>query len=70
MVYVCGKFQNKEKPFKHQRRRRLQSAMEIDHEMFSLPSADSRRTVVSFWQKNVQKYWLTTYRTMPALEKL
>ena len=24
-----------------------------------LPSADSRMTVVSFWRKNVQKYWLT-----------
>ena len=24
----------------------------------SLPSADSRRAVVSFWQKNVHKYWL------------
>ena len=36
------------------------SFMEIDHEIFStyflnhsLPSADSRRAVVSFWQKNV-----------------
>ena len=26
---------------------------------YSLPSADSRRAVVSFWQKNVHKYWLT-----------
>ena len=26
----------------------------------SLPSTDSRRAVVSFWQKNVHKYWLTT----------
>ena len=26
----------------------------------SLPSADSRRAVVSFWRKNVHKYWLTT----------
>ena len=25
----------------------------------SLPSADSRRAVVSFWQKNVAQYWLT-----------
>ena len=35
------------------------SFMEIDHEIFSkghsLPSADSRRAVVSFWQKNVHK---------------
>ena len=23
----------------------------------SLPSADSRRAVVSFWRKNVHKYW-------------
>ena len=33
------------------------SFMEIDHEIFfygnSTPSADSRRAVVSFWQKNV-----------------
>ena len=26
----------------------------------SLPSADSRRAVVSLWQKNVHMYWLTT----------
>ena len=34
---------------------RYHSFVEIDHEIFSmvLPSADSRRTVVSFWQKNV-----------------
>ena len=25
----------------------------------SLPSADSRTVVVSFWGKNVHKYWLT-----------
>ena len=25
----------------------------------SLPSTDSRRTVVSFWRKIVYKYWLT-----------
>ena len=33
-----------------------QSFVEIDHEIFSmviLSSADSRRTVVSFWRKNV-----------------
>ena len=24
-----------------------------------LPSTDARRTVVSFWQKNMHKYWLT-----------
>ena len=33
--------------------------MEIDHEIFfyghSLPSADSRRAVVSLWEKNVHK---------------
>ena len=32
------------------------SFMEIDHG-HSLPSAYSRRAVVSFWQKNVHKYW-------------
>ena len=35
---------------------RQHSFMEIDHEIFSmvlLPSADLRRAVVSFWQKNV-----------------
>ena len=25
-----------------------------------LPSTDSKREVVSFWQKNMHKYWLTT----------
>ena len=39
------------------RRGRQHSFVEIDHEIFlyghSLPSADSRRAVVSFWQKNV-----------------
>ena len=39
------------------------SFVEIDHEIFSSTilslSADSRRVVVSFWQKNVHKYWLT-----------
>ena len=38
--------------------------MEIDHEIFSmvipsLPSADLRRVLVSFLQKNVHKYCLT-----------
>ena len=32
----------------------------------SLPSADSRRASVSFWQKNVHKYWLTAFRTKPV----
>ena len=35
---------------------RQHSFVEIDHEIFSghsLPSADSRRAVVSFWRKNV-----------------
>ena len=36
--------------------------VEIDHEIFSmvilLPSADSRRVVVSFWQKNVHNIGL------------
>ena len=40
------------------RRGRQHSFVEIDHEIFifyghSLPSADSRRAVVSFWRKNV-----------------
>ena len=39
------------------RRGRQHSFMEIDHEIFSTVilslSADSRRAVVSFWQKNV-----------------
>ena len=39
------------------RRGRQHSFMEIDHEIIfyghSLPSADSRRAVVSFWRKNV-----------------
>ena len=41
------------------------SFIEIDHELsifcgYSLPSSDSRRAVVSFWRKNVHKYWFTT----------
>ena len=46
--------------------------MEIDHDItkhfysHSLPSADSRRAVVSFWQKIVHKYWLTVKRTKYA----
>ena len=32
----------------------------------SFPPADSRRTLVNFWRKNVQKNWLTTKRTNPA----
>ena len=38
------------------RRGRQHSFVEIDHEIFSshsLPSADSRRAVVGFWQKNM-----------------
>ena len=35
------------------RRGRQHFFVEIDHEIFSLPSTDSRRAVVSFWQKNV-----------------
>ena len=40
------------------RRGQQHSFVEIDHEIFStvihsLPSADSRRAVVSFWRKNV-----------------
>ena len=40
----------------HPSRGRQHSFVEIDHEIFStviLPSADSRRAVVSFWRKNV-----------------
>ena len=43
---------------------RQHSFVEIDHEIFSkvigytFPSAYSRRTIVSFWQKIVHKYWL------------
>ena len=44
--------------------------VEIDHEVHffghSLPSVDLRRAVVSYWQKYVHKYWLTTQRTKPA----
>ena len=29
----------------------------------SLSSADPRRVVVSFWQKDVHKYWLTAWKT-------
>ena len=32
--------------------------------------AYSRRTVVSFWQKNVHKYWSTTKETKPAQKKV
>ena len=32
----------------------------------SLPSVDSRRAVVSFWRKNVHRYWLTDQRTKTA----
>ena len=46
--------------------------MEIDNEIFStiilfLPLIQDGQ--VSFWQKNVHKYWLTIYRTKPAQEK-
>ena len=36
---------------------------------YSLPSADSRRAVVSFWRKNVHKCWLISLRTEPVQEK-
>ena len=32
-------------------------------------SADSRKAVVSFWQKDVQMFWLTTLRTKSFQEK-
>ena len=41
---------------------RQHSFVEIDQEIFStviLPYADSRKSFVSFWRKNVHKYWLT-----------
>ena len=41
---------------------RKHSFVEIDHEYFLRifsASADLRRAVVSFWQKNVHKYWLS-----------
>ena len=31
-----------------------------------LSSADSRKVVVSYWQKCVLMYWLTAYRTKHA----
>ena len=49
------------------------SFKDIDHEIFStvlFPSADSRRAVVSFWQKNVHKYWLTAWRIKPAQKQV
>ena len=33
---------------------------EIDHEIYPIYA------VVSFWQKNVHKYWLTAERTKPV----
>ena len=48
--------------------------MKIDHEIFSKViisfPADSRRAIVSFWQKNVHKYRLIALRTKPAQEKV
>ena len=47
--------------------------MEIDHAIISTviptPSADSRRAVVTYWQKYVHANWLTAKRTKPAQEK-
>ena len=43
--------------------------VEIDHVIFSshfLPSSDLRRAIVSFWQKNAHKYWLSAQRTKPV----
>ena len=34
----------------------------------SLPSADSRRAVNSFWSKNMHKYWLNTWRLKSVQE--
>ena len=32
---------------------RLTGDQEVDHEIFSLPSADSRLAAINFWRKNV-----------------
>ena len=40
----------------------------IKYFLHSFPSADLRRPVVSFLQKNVHKYCLTAYRTKPTQE--
>ena len=47
------------------------SFVENEHEIFPMVILflpDSRRAVVSFWQKNVHKYWLTALRTKPVHE--
>ena len=36
---------------------------------YSIRSANSRRAVVSVWQNNVRKYWLTAWRSKPVQEK-
>ena len=46
-------------------RGRQHSFVEIDHEIFSchsLPFADSRRAVVSFWRKNVHNLGITAFK--------
>ena len=52
---------------------RQYSFVEIDNDFFfyghSLPSADLRRAVVSFWWNHVHKYLLTAQRTKPVQEK-
>ena len=35
----------------------------------ALPSVDLKKSVFNSWRKNVNKYWLTAYRTKPAQEK-
>ena len=55
-------------------RRVLQhSYVEIGHEIswnifygHSRPSAESKNAIVSFWLRNVHKYWLPAWRTKPV----
>ena len=44
--------------------------MSLNPNTINLPSTDSRRAVVSFWRKNVDKHWLTALRTKYAQEKV
>ena len=38
--------------------------------LWSFSPADSRKAGVSFWRKNVHKYWSTTLRIKPAQDKV
>ena len=48
---------------------RSHTSVEIDHEIIStvilLPSADSRRVVISYKRKYVHNYWLTACSSLP-----